>query len=118
MAQTVSTGQLIDDVAQRTGMTKAEAKKAVQAVVDVLGEQLGSGARIQISGLGTFEVRERAERTATNPRTKEKIQVPASKAVGFRAASALRGRVGGQTAEAPAPEPPQPRSRGRRAAQA
>ena len=118
MAQTVSTGQLIDDVAQRTGMTKAEAKKAVQAVVDVLGEQLGSGARIQISGLGTFEVRERAERTATNPRTKEKIQVPASKAVGFRAASALRGGVGGQTAEAPAPEQPQPRSRGRRAAQA
>jgi DNA-binding protein HU-beta len=118
MAQTVSGGQLIDDVAQRAGMTKAEAKKAVQAVVDVLSERLSRGDRIQVKGLGAFEVRDRAERTATNPRTKEKIQVPASKAVGFRAASALRGRVGGQTVEAPAPEPPQPRSRGRRAAQA
>ncbi len=95
MAQTVSTGQLIDDIAQRAGMTKAEAKKAVQAMVDVLGERLSSGERIQIMGLGTFEVRDRAERTATNPRTKEKIQVPASKAVGFRPASALRGRVEG-----------------------
>ena len=100
MAQTVSTGELIDDVAQRTGMTKAEVKQAVQAVVDVLGERLRSGDRIQITGLGSFEVRERAERTATNLRTKEKIQVPASKAVGFRAASALRGRVGGDGASA------------------
>ncbi len=55
---------------------------------------LASGDRIQISGLGTFEVRDRAARVATNPRTREKVQVPASKAVGFRAASALRGRVG------------------------
>ena len=95
MAQTVSTGQLIDDVAQRSGLTEAEAKKAVHAVVDALSERLGSGDRIQISGLGSFEVRDRAARQATNPRTKEKVEVPASKAVGFRAASALRGRLGG-----------------------
>src|ERR687885_2946490 len=95
MAETVSTGQLIDDVAQRSGLTKAEAKKAVQAVVATLSERLGRGDRIQISGLGSFEVRERAARQATNPRTKEQVQVPASKAVGFRAAAALRGRLGG-----------------------
>ena len=95
MAQTVSTGQLIDDVAQRSGLTEAEAKKAVHAVVDALSERLGSGDRIQISGLGSFEVRDRAARQATNPRTKEKVEVPASKAVGFRVASALRGRLGG-----------------------
>src|ERR671932_2290846 len=94
-AQTVSTCQLIDDVAQRSGLTKAEAKKAVHAVVDALSERLGSSDRIQVSGLGSFEVRERAARQATNPRTKEKVEVPASKAVGFRAASALRGRLGG-----------------------
>ena len=94
MAQTVSTGQLIDDVAQRSGLTKAEAKQAVQAVVATLSERLGRGDRIQISGLGSFAVRERAARQATNPRTKEQVQVPASKAVGFRAASALRGRLG------------------------
>ncbi len=94
MAQTMSTGQLVDEVAARTGMTKAAARQAVQAVVDVLGERLSSGDRVQITGLGSFEVRERSARTATNPRTREKIQVPASKAIGFRAASALRGRLG------------------------
>ena len=95
MAQVVSTSQLIDDVAARTGLRKAQAKQAVTAVVAALSERLASGDRIQISGLGTFEVRDRAAREATNPRTREKVQVPASKAVGFRAASALRGRIGG-----------------------
>ena len=95
MPQTLSTSQLAEEVAVRTGLPKAQAKRAVSAVVEVLGERLAGGDRIQISGLGTFEVRERAARQATNPRTREKIQVPASKGVGFRAASALRGRVGG-----------------------
>jgi DNA-binding protein HU-beta len=95
MAQSVSTSQLVDEVASRTGMSKSQAKQAVNAVVEALGEHLSSGNRIQISGLGTFDVRDRAARTATNPRTREKVQVPASKAVGFRPASALRGRVSG-----------------------
>jgi DNA-binding protein HU-beta len=95
MPQNVSTSQLVEEVATRAGITKADAKKAVQAVVETLSERLGSGDRIQISGLGSFAVRERAARQATNPRTKEKVQVPASKAVGFRAAAALRGRLGG-----------------------
>ena len=93
MGHVVSTSQLVDDVAARTGLSKAQAKEAVTAVVDALGERLASGDRIQISGLGTFEVRDRAARVATNPRTRAKVQVPASKAVGFRADSALRGRV-------------------------
>ncbi len=95
MAQTVSTSQLVDDVATRTGLTKAQAKQAVAAVVEALGERLAGGERIQVSGLGTFEVRDRAAREATNPRTREKVQVPASKAVGFRPASSLKGLVGG-----------------------
>ena len=95
MAQVVNTSQLIDDVAARTGLSKAQAKQAVAAVVEALGERLASGELIQISSLGTFEVRDLAAREATNPRTREKVQVPASKAVGFRPATALRGRVGG-----------------------
>ncbi len=95
MAHVVSTSQLIDEVAARTGLSKAQAKQAVTAVVDALGERLASGDRIQISGLGTFEVRDRAAREATNPRTRAKVQVPASKAVGFRPATALWGRVDG-----------------------
>ncbi len=95
MAQTVSTGQVIDDVAERTGLSKTDAKKAVQAVVEVMRERLGNGERVQISGFGSFDVRDRAAREATNPRTKEKIQVAASKAVGFRPATSLRERVSG-----------------------
>jgi DNA-binding protein HU-beta len=50
---------------------------------------------VQISGFGSFDVRDRAAREATNPRTREKIQVAASKAVGFRPATSLRERVSG-----------------------
>ncbi len=96
MAQTVSTGQIIDDVAQRAGLSKAEAKKVVQALSEVLAERLSNGARIQITGLGSFDIRDRAAREATNPRTKEKIQVAATKVVGFRPATSLRERVGGE----------------------
>ncbi len=95
MAQTVSTGQVIDDVAERTGLSKTDVKKAVQAVVEVMRERLGNGERVQISGFGSFDVRDRAAREATNPRTREKIQVAASKAVGFRPATSLRERVSG-----------------------
>ncbi len=69
MSETHSTSHLVDDVAARTGLPKAQAKRAVAAMVEVLGERLAGGERIQISGLGAFEVRERAARQATNPRT-------------------------------------------------
>lgn len=90
----VSTSQLVDHVAERTGMTKSEAKKAVAAVFETLSERLAAGDRVQVSGFGSFEIRDRAERQGTNPRTREKVTIPASKAVGFRPASSLKGRVG------------------------
>lgn len=95
----VSTSQLVDHVAERTGMTKSEAKKAVAAVFDTLSERLAAGDRVQVSGFGSFEIRDRAERQGTNPRTREKVTIPASKAVGFRPASSLKGRVGGEGGE-------------------
>ncbi|HEX6291139.1 MAG TPA: HU family DNA-binding protein [Herpetosiphonaceae bacterium] len=96
MANAISTSQLVDQVAQRTGLSKAQAKQAVQAVFETMGERLAAGDRIQVSGFGSFEIRNRAERQGTNPRTREKVTIPASKAVGFRAASSLKDRVGGQ----------------------
>jgi DNA-binding protein HU-beta len=92
----VSTTQLIDHVAEQTGMSKAQAKKAVSAVFDAMSERLAAGDSIRVSGFGSFDVRQRAERQGTNPRTREKVTIPASKAVGFRAASGLRDRVGGK----------------------
>ncbi|MDP9311740.1 MAG: HU family DNA-binding protein [Chloroflexota bacterium] len=90
----VSTQQLIETVAERTGLPKAQAKQAVAAVMEAISEQLAAGNRIQLSGFGSFDVRERSERQGMNPKTKEKMTIPASKAVGFRAASQLKQRVG------------------------
>lgn len=92
----MSTSQLVDHVAERTGMSKSQAKQAVNAVFEAMSERLASGERIQLSGFGSFEVRERAERQGTNPKTKEKMMIAASRAVGFRPASSLRERVGGK----------------------
>ena len=97
MANAVSMSQIVEHVAERTGLSKSQAKQAVSAVFETIGERLASGDRIQVSGFGSFEIRERAERQGTNPRTREKVTIPASKAVGFRAASSLRDRVGGKS---------------------
>lgn len=90
----VSTQQLIETVAEQTGLPKSQAKQAVTAVMEAISEQLAAGNRIQLSGFGSFDVRERSERQGMNPKTKEKMTIPASKAVGFRAASQLKQRVG------------------------
>ncbi len=93
MASSISTSQLVEQVAKKTGMTKADSKRAVSAIFDTMTERLAAGDRIQLSGFGSFEVRTRAARTGTNPRTRAKVQIPASKAVGFRPASSLREKV-------------------------
>ncbi|MDP9316952.1 MAG: HU family DNA-binding protein [Chloroflexota bacterium] len=95
MPSAVNTSQLVDQVAERSGLSKRDAKAAVSAVFEVLGERLAAGERVQLSGFGSFDVRERAERQGTNPRTREKVTIPASKVVGFRPASSLKQRVGG-----------------------
>ena len=94
MANSVSTSQIVEHVAQQTGMSKAQAKQAVSAVVNAISERLSAGDRVQMSGFGTFEVRERAERQGTNPRTRERVTIAASRSVGFRPASSLKQRVG------------------------
>lgn len=96
MANAVSTSQIVDQVAERSGLSKSQAKQAVNAVFEAMTERLAVGDRIQVSGFGSFEIRNRAERQGTNPRTREKVTIPASKAVGFRAASGLKQRVGAQ----------------------
>ena len=95
----VSTQQLVEAVAERTGLPKGQAKQAVNAVMEAISEQLTAGNRIQLSGFGSFDVRERSERQGMNPKTKEKMTIPASKAVGFRAAAQLKQRVGASDGE-------------------
>lgn len=84
---------LIDNVAEATGLKKKEAEKAVNAVFASLQSALSEGDKVQIAGFGTFKVKERKERTGRNPRTKETITVPASKAPAFVPAKTLKDAV-------------------------
>ena len=87
--------ELIDYVATETGLSKKDAGAAVNAVFDGIQGQLAKGGIVQITGFGTFDVRERAARTGVKPGTSEKIQIPASKAPGFKAGKSLKDAVKG-----------------------
>lgn len=84
---------LIDVVANKLDITKKDATVAVETVFEAITESLVNGNKVDISGFGKFEVKTRAERTGINPATKETIQIPASKAPGFKAAKALKEAV-------------------------
>ncbi|MFN7209712.1 MAG: HU family DNA-binding protein [Aggregatilineales bacterium] len=89
---------LIKKVAESANLTQADAAKAVNALIEVITESLKSGEKVTITGFGTFEVRESAARTGTNPRTKEKITIAARKRPTFSPGSQLREAVSGKKA--------------------
>jgi DNA-binding protein HU-beta len=86
---------LIDVVAQATGMKKAQADAAVNAAIAAIADALAAGEKVQIAGFGSFEVKERAARDGKNPRTGEKIQIAASKTAAFSASKSLKDRLNG-----------------------
>ncbi|NLJ40268.1 MAG: HU family DNA-binding protein [Clostridiales bacterium] len=85
--------ELIASVAEKSELTKKDADKAVNSVIEVITEALSEGERVQLVGFGTFEVRDRAERKGRNPQTREEIIIPASKAPVFKAGKALKDAV-------------------------
>ena len=85
--------ELIASVAEKAGMTKKDAERAVNAALETITAALAEGDRVQLSGFGIFEVKTREARTGRNPRTKETIQIPASKAPVFKASSALKATI-------------------------
>ena len=87
--------ELIAVVASKSGMTKKDAEIAVASVFDTISETLASGEKVQIVGFGTFEVKERCERTGRDPRTNEVITIQASKAPAFKSGKALKDAVNG-----------------------
>ena len=86
-------GEFIDAVAEAAGMSKVDAGRAVEAVVSTVTKTLKNGDSIALVGFGTFEVRNRAERTGRNPKTKEPITIPASQAAAFKPGKALKDAV-------------------------
>ncbi|NLC76248.1 MAG: HU family DNA-binding protein [Clostridia bacterium] len=84
---------LVNAVAEKAELTKKEAERAVSAVFASIEEALAQGDRVQLVGFGTFEVRDRAERTGRNPKTGEEITIPASKVPAFKPGKALKEAV-------------------------
>ena len=85
--------ELIAAVAQNAGMTKKDAERAVNAAVEAIAKSLEKGEKVQVSGFGIFEVKTREARVGRNPRTKEAIQIPATKLPVFKASKALKDAV-------------------------
>lgn len=85
--------ELVAAVAEKTGLKKEDAKKAVDAFVDVVTEGLTNGEKIALVGFGTFEVADRPARTGLNPLTGEKIEIAASKLPKFKAGKGLKETV-------------------------
>jgi DNA-binding protein HU-beta len=85
--------ELIDAVSSSADLSKAEATRAVDAVVDSITETLRKGDSVTLVGFGTFEVRERAARSGRNPQTGETIQIKASRAPAFKAGKAFKDAV-------------------------
>ncbi len=85
--------QLVDAVAQKSGLTKKDAEAAVNAMTAAIAEALKAGDKVQLIGFGTFEVKARAERNGRNPKTGETIKIAASKTPAFSAGKALKDAV-------------------------
>ena len=85
--------ELIAAVAQKTGLTKKDAERVVSATVDTIVETMVQGEKVQISGFGIFEAKTREARVGRNPRTKETIQIPATRLPAFKASKALKDVV-------------------------
>jgi DNA-binding protein HU-beta len=85
--------ELIEAVAAEANLSKADAGRAVDAVVDSITSALGKGQQVSVVGFGTFSVKHRAARSGRNPRTGETIAIPASNVPGFKAGKALKDAV-------------------------
>ena len=85
--------ELVAAVAEKTALSKKDSEKAVNAAFEAITEALVAGGKVQLVGFGSFETKERNARVGRNPRTKEEIQIPASRVPAFKAGKALKDAV-------------------------
>ncbi len=85
--------ELITAIAEKSGMTKKDAEKALSAVVETLTEALAKGEKVTLVGFGSFETKTREARIGRNPKTKETIEIPATTVPTFKAGTALKNAV-------------------------
>ena len=85
--------ELIAAVAESAGLSKKDTERVVNAALDTITNALCKGEKVQISGFGTFEVKDREARVGRNPHTKEALEIPATKVPGFKASKTLKDTV-------------------------
>ena len=85
--------ELIGAIADKSGLSKKDSEKALAATIDAVTDALKKGDKVQLVGFGIFDVKNRAARTGHNPKTKEPINIPASRVPQFKAGKALKDAV-------------------------
>ena len=85
--------ELIAAIAEKAGLSKKDAERALNATIDAITASLVKGDKVQVSGFGIFEAKKREARTGRNPRTKETIQIPATRLPAFKASKTLKDAV-------------------------
>lgn len=85
--------ELVSSIAEKSGLTKADSEKALNALLESVTQGLQGGDRIALVGFGSWTVEDRKARTGRNPRTGEEIQIPAKKVVKFKAGAGLTDAV-------------------------
>lgn len=93
---TTTKKELIDRIADETGLRRAEVKKVVQCFLDYVIEELGRGNRLEFRDFGVFETKDRAPRVAQNPKTLERVPVPAKRTVKFKVGRLMKEHLGGE----------------------
>ena len=91
--RTITKKELVARIAERTGVTKVVAKDIIQRFLDEIIRELGRGNRLEFREFGVFEIKGRAARKAQNPRTLEKVEVPAKRVVKFKVGRLMKERV-------------------------
>ena len=85
--------ELVSAIAEKANLTKVDAKNALDAAIEAIAGALAEGDKVALLGFGTFSVQEKGARTGINPRTKEKIEIAARKAIKFKAGADLENKI-------------------------
>ncbi len=86
-------GELVDEIAQRASVTKKQADAVLTAAIDAIMDAVSNGDKVTLVGFGSFEARERQEREGRNPKTGEKMTIPATKVPAFSAGKLFKEKV-------------------------
>ena len=85
--------ELIAIAAENAGMTKKDSERVINAAIDAITQALVKGEKVQLSGFGTFETKEREARVGRNPHTKEAVEIPATRVPAFKASKSLKDSI-------------------------